>query len=110
MYWTRNHEETVDGFDIVLHTTGETEPPDWDFESEEDRAETMRKIDDGTWDYFIARVTASKHGIVLGTDYLGGCCYDSVSQFVEDGDYYKGMVQEAIEEARETLEKLKEST
>jgi hypothetical protein len=58
------------------------------------------------WVYFVARVEARKEGITLGTTYLGGCCYDSVSQFVASSDYYGDMVEEAVEEARKTIAKL----
>jgi hypothetical protein len=51
-------------------------------------------------------VEARKEGITLGTTYLGGCCYDSVSQFVASSDYYGDMVEEAVEEARKTIAKL----
>jgi len=74
--------------------------------TEEEKAETLRKIDDGTWAYFVARVEARKEEITLGTAYLGGCCYDSVSQFVEYSDYYGDMVEEAVEEARTVIAKL----
>ena len=104
-HWETAHKETRDGFDIVLSVTPEDMPPDWD-ETEEEHAETLRKIDDGTWVYFEARVEARKEGITLGTVYLNGCCYDSVRQFVEECAYYGGMVDDAIEEARKTIAKL----
>jgi hypothetical protein len=107
MYWETAHKETVDGFDIVLSVTPEDMPPDWD-ETEEERAETLRKIDDGVWAYFVARVEARKEGITLGTAYLGGCCYESVRQFVEEGGYYGDMVDDAIDEAKAMIKKLKE--
>jgi hypothetical protein len=105
MYWETAHKETVDGFDIVLSITPEDMPPDWD-ETEEQRAETLRKIDNGTLAYFIAKVEASKHGVLLATEYLGGCCYDNVEQFVKDGDYYGDMVAEATKEAKAMIKKL----
>jgi hypothetical protein len=107
MYWETAHKETVDGFDIVLSVTPEDMPPDWD-ETEEERAETLRKIDDGVWAYFVARVEARKEGITLGTAYLGGCCYESVRQVVEEGGYYGDMVDDAIDEAKAMIKKLKE--
>ena len=38
----------------------------------------------------------------LGTEYLGGCCYDTVQEFLRDG-YFEGMVDEAVSEARSTV-------
>jgi len=104
-HWETAHKETRDGFEIVLSVKPEDMPPHWD-ETEEERAETLRKINDGVWAYFVARVEARKEGITLGTAYLGGCCYDSVSQFVKEGDYYGDMVDEAVDEARKTIAKL----
>ena len=105
MYWEVAHRETAEGFDIVLATRPEDMLPDWD-ETEEERAETLRKIEDGTWVHFIARVEARKKGITLGTAYLGGCCYDNVQQFVKDSDYYSDMVEEAVNEARTVIAEL----
>jgi hypothetical protein len=109
MYWEVANVEAKDGFEIVLSVTPEDMPPDWD-ETEEQRAETLRKIDQGVWVYFIARVEACKDGIALGTSYLGGCCYDSVHQFVKESDYYEDMVHEAIEEARARINRFKEAS
>ena len=51
-------------------------------------------------------VTASKHGVELGFDCLGGCCYESIEDFVKSGDYYDDMKAESISEANKTLLKL----
>jgi hypothetical protein len=100
------HTQQEAGFDIVFSVTSEDGAPDWEFESEEDKADTLRKIQNGDLVWFVARVDAYKNSILLGTDYLGGCCYDSYMQFVESSDYYADMVQTAISEARETIAKL----
>lgn len=101
-YWETVHTETRDGFDIELALAPEDKAPDWDFESEDERQETARRIDNGSLLWFVARVTASRHGVALGTDYLGGCCYDTVQEFLRDG-YYAGMVEQALSEARDTV-------
>tara|TARA_R110000868_G_scaffold168140_1_gene402730 strand:+ start:3032 stop:3355 length:324 start_codon:yes stop_codon:yes gene_type:complete len=105
MYWEESHRETAAGFDIVLFVTTEDMPHDWD-ETEEERADTLRRIDSGDLVYFVARVEARKEGITLGTAYLGGCCYDSVQKFVDASDYYGDMVEEAVQEARTVIDKL----
>lgn len=107
-YWEIANVEAKDGFEIVLSTTPEDMPPDWD-ETEEQRAETLRNIENGTWVYFIARVEACKEGIALGTSYLGGCCYESVKQFVKEGGYYEDMVHEAMQEAQERIRRFQAS-
>ena len=100
------YTDTAAEFDIVFSVTHEDSEPDWDFESEEAKQDTLRRIEQGDLVWFIARVQAIKNGIVLGTDYLGCCCYDSYEQFVEASDYYADMVDNAVTEARETLTKL----
>lgn len=104
-YWEESHRETIEGFEIVLFVTPEDMPPDWD-ETEDERANTLRRIENGDLAYFVACVEARREGITLGKTYLGGCCYDSVRQFVREGDYYGDMVHEAIAEARTIIEKL----
>lgn len=100
------HTEKAAGFDIVFSVTPETGTPDWDFESEEDRQDLIDRINDGRMAWFVARVQAFKNGILLGTDYLGGCCYDSPMQFVNASDYYGEMVENAVAEAQEAVEQL----
>lgn len=100
------HTETAAGFDIVFSVAPETDAPDWDFETEQDRQETIDRINSGSLAWFVARVQAFKNGVLLGADYLGGCCYDSPMQFVEASDYYGDMVETAVSEARATIAKL----
>ena len=103
------HSETVAGFDIVLSITAEDSPPDWHFNNEEDRQHTLDRIERGDLAYFIVKVEAFKNGILLGTDYLGGCCYDTPQQFIDHSDYYGDMVERAVDEARENIAKLCEA-
>lgn len=111
MQYETIHKETAAGFDIVFSVTPEIESPmqDWHFETEEERQELLRKIENGDLAWFIARVQAFKNGIELGVDYLGGCCYDSPMQFVNASDYYGDMVEAAVNEARANIAKLCEA-
>lgn len=102
------HTEKAAGFDIVFSVAPEHVEPDWDFEDEADKQDTLDRIERGDLVYFVARVQAYKNGVLLGTDYLGGCCYDSYMQFVEASDYYADMVENAVSEARQTIAKLTE--
>ena len=97
------HTETRNGFDIAFYALPEdTNPADsFDIEPGDD---TLKLIENGTYDWFIAKVTASKAGVELGADYLGGCCYDSARDFVKAGDYYDSMVDEAICQARACID------
>ena len=70
-----------------------------------DIEDICRKIDNGTYVWFMVRVEAFKSGILLGTDYLGGCLYESYQEFLQDA-YYEDMVSTAIADAKQNLEKL----
>ena len=99
-YFETIHRENAAGFEIVFSTAPEEEPPDFD------DAETLARISSGELCWFVARVEAFKCGVLLGSDYLGGCCYDSPRQFIEASDYYGGMVENAVAEARVKLKAL----
>lgn len=108
-YWNRVHTEQIEGFDIVLSVSDETIPlddllPD---DTEEQIDELARMIDRGDLVFFCARVQAFKSGIELGTEYLGGCIYDSYDDFKND-PYYDDLVARAIEEAKSNLKNLLE--
>lgn len=99
------HEETREGFTIRFFAQPEEISPRGQFQNEDgsDDEETISKIEDGTYAWFCAKVTASKAGVTLGADYLGACCYDSEAAFVTPDGYYPDMVNAAIEEAKATL-------
>jgi hypothetical protein len=66
---------------------------------------TIEGIRNGTFEWFMVRVTASKNGIKLGTDYLGSCCYRHYLDFIDD-DYLPDMIERAITESKEIISKL----
>ena len=100
------HTEDVNGFHIMCSVTHEdTHPRDLFDDSIDDINEICRKIDNGTYVWFIARVEAFKEGILLGTSYVGGNLYDDVKDFIKDG-MYEDMMHEAINEAKRNLEML----
>jgi len=103
-YWETIHTEDCEGFNITLSFAPETDIPRDHFDGgcEQDE-ETFRKIENGTYLWFVARVEASKGGVILGTDYLGGCCYSSAEEFMAQDGYFPDMVQSAIAEAKKTI-------
>lgn len=105
-YYETIHKSTAAGFDIVFSAAYEDHAPDWDFDTEEEKQDLLRRIENGNLVWFVARVQAFKNDIELGTDYLGSCCYDSYMQFVEDSDYYADMVENVVSEARANIAKL----
>ncbi len=104
------HSETINGFDIAFYALPEDSSPEGMFSSGDDQADKdlIQKIYNGTYTWFIAKVTASKEGIELGTDYLGGCCYTSEQEFCTTyrNDYYMDMVNTAISKANTNIRKL----
>jgi hypothetical protein len=105
-YYQQIHSHTSRGFHIVLSITPEEiHPRDLFDDSVEDIGEICRKIDNGTYNWFCARVEAYKHGILLGTAYLGGNLYNDAREFITDG-CFDDMMDEAIGEAEANLAKL----
>ena len=102
------HEEERKGFTIQFWAHEELMSPDdsFDFENEEERQDLYEKLNAFQLVWFCAEVKALKNGVELGNDYLGGCCYESYEQFVEDNDYYADMVNSAITEAKEEIKNL----
>ena len=99
-----NHEE-FEGFDIYLDFCEEYAQPDWDM-TENEKTELLRKIENSELLWFCARVRACKNDIKLATVYLGHCCYVSKEEFMQKGEYYEDMKEQAVSEAKEVLLKL----
>ena len=98
------HEEQSEGFTIRFYAAPEDmHPRDMFDETVEDIPQLCRDIDSGRFAWFTAKVTASKNGIELASDYLGGCLYDNVIDFVSENDYYADMRARVISEAREVI-------
>lgn len=106
MHYTTIHTETAHGFDIVLSITDEIESPrDMFDDTEEAMAELCKAIDSGSLAWFTARVQAFKAGVLLASEYIGGCLYASPIDFLKDG-YYADMVATVTKEANATIERL----
>lgn len=107
MHYELIHTEQYKGFDINFYITHEdTHPRDLFDDNEWDIQEICRKIDNGTYVWFIAKVTASKNGIELAADYLGGNLYDNAMQFVTEDDYYADMREIVVREATTNIQLL----
>lgn len=91
-------------FSFDLSLGPEIDSPDWDFESEDERAELFEKINDGRLLYFCARWRVKLDGATIAENYLGQCCYESAADFMKDG-YHRDMLAETIREARQSLAK-----
>lgn len=105
-HYEQIHTRGTRGFHVTLSIGYEdTHPRDVFDDSCDDIDEICRKIDNGTYTWFIARVEAYKQGILLATDYLGGLLYENPKDFINDG-YFEDMVDTVVNEATANLEKL----
>lgn len=75
---------------------------------EEELLDLTNKINDGSLEWFTARVVARLDGIELGDAYLGGCLYDSFEDFATGNDYHGDMIHKAIDDAKLNLARLVE--
>ena len=102
-YWEPIDEQERKGFTIRTYVAPEDYAPDFDFDDDE----VLQGIRDGSYQWFKVKVSAWKAGVELGDAYLGGCCYESTDEFINDSDYWGDMVDEAIAEAQKTIEEIK---
>jgi hypothetical protein len=92
----------------------------------DETGEVARKLDNGTFIAFVARARVLFHGSIVGTDYLGGCIYESLDAFQDHrecgkqnrkwerqgktgrcGSYFHDMIREACAEARKHVRDFK---
>lgn len=102
------HEETIDGFTIRFYPLDEDTHPRDSFDDYYcDIDDICDKIHRGLYEWFCAKVTASKAGIQLAEDYLGCCLYESFSEFIND-PYFSDMKDTVIAEAKQKICELAE--
>ena len=105
--WELVRKEQRGEFEIRFSITPDKDDPAEFFawETKDEDRDIVENIRVGKLLWFSARVTASKAGVVLGSEYLGGCCYENTDDFLSSSNY-ESMAEFAIDEARETLVKL----
>ena len=107
-YWDKLKEFEADGFEIIVDKSWEDiHPRDLFDDSCHDIDEICRKIDNGTYDWFILRVRALIDGHELGSALCGGFLYEDVNDVFKDG-IVADMVDEAVEEAKREAVVLKQ--
>jgi hypothetical protein len=87
-----------DGFTIIVDKTYEDINPRDQFEAD-DMDEILRKIDNGTYEWFMLRVRVLVEGLELGSHYLGGCLYEDPREVLTDGTA-EDCISEALKEAK----------
>jgi hypothetical protein len=83
--WNNVYKFETARFSVQMDFAPEMDSPDWDFQSEDDKAEIFRRIACGNLLWFVARVRVLCDGRVVGESYLGQCCYESAAEFLSDG-------------------------
>ena len=103
-YYDTIAEFERDGFDIVVDKTYEDMHPYDCFEAD-DIDEISRKIDNGTYDWFMLRVRVMVEGLELGSAYLGGCLYSDAKEVLTDG-IAEDLIAGALIEAKSKVYRL----
>ena len=93
-----------DGFTIIVDKTYEDINPRDHFEAD-DIDEILRKIDNGTYEWFMLRVRVLVEGLELGSAYLGGCLYEDPREVLSDGTA-EDFIAEAMTEAKSQVYRL----
>jgi len=105
-YYDTIAEFTRDGFDIIVDKTYEDmHPSDSLDDSCHDIKEIIRKIDNGTYDWFMLRVRVMVEGLELGSAYLGGCLYEDAREVLSDGTA-EDFIDEVMKEAKAQVYRL----
>ena len=97
-YYDTIAEFTRDGYDIIIDKTYEDINPRDHFEAD-NMDEIIRKIDNGTYEWFMLRVRVLVEGLELGSSYLGGCLYEDPREVLTDG-VAEDFIAEAMKEAK----------
>ena len=97
-YYDTIAEFERDGFTVIVDKTYEDFNPRDHFESD-DMDEILRKIDNGTYEWFMLRVRVLVEGLELGSHYLGGCLYEDAREVLSDGTA-EDCIGEAMKEAK----------
>ena len=101
------HTEDTRGFHVIFSVSPEFSHPRDCFDlTDEELVDLCDKIDRGLYAWFDARVEVYQQGILLGSDFLGGCLYETPMHFVKESEYYDDMVNNAIQDAKHSLEKI----
>jgi len=97
-----------DGFTVIVDKTYEDMHPRDSFDDScHDIDEICRKIDNGTYDWFMLRVRVMVEGLELGSSYLGGCLYSDARDILTDG-VAEDCIWEALNEAKPRVYALKQ--
>jgi hypothetical protein len=99
-YYDTIAEFDRDGFHIIVDRTWEDiSPRDCFDDTCHDMDEICRKIDNGTYEWFMLRVRVMVEGLEIGSNYLGGCLYENPEEVLTDG-VAEDCIDQALSEAK----------
>jgi hypothetical protein len=99
-YYDTIAEFERNGYDIIVDKTYEDMHPRDSFDDScHDIQEICRKIDNGTYDWFMLRVRVMVEGLELSSEYLGGCLYSDAREVLTDG-IAEDLIDQALEQAK----------
>lgn len=97
-----------DGFTVIVDKTWEDLAVRDCFDDTcHDILEFERKIDNGTYDWFMLRVRVMVEGLEMGASYLGGMMYEDARDCLTDGTA-EDLIWEALSEAKRDVYRLKQ--
>jgi hypothetical protein len=107
-YYDTLAEFERDGFTVIVDKTWEDlAVRDCFDDSCHDIKEIERKIDNGTYEWFMMRVRVMVEGLEMGSAYLGGMLYEDPKECLTDGTA-EDMIYEALTEAKRDVYRLKQ--
>jgi hypothetical protein len=107
-YYDTLAEFERDGFTVIVDKTWEDLAIRDCFDDTcHDIKELERKIDNGTYEWFMMRVRVLVEGLELGSAYLGGMLYEDPKECLTDGTA-EDMIYEALTEAKKDVYRLKQ--
>jgi len=93
-----------EGYEIIVDKTWEDMNPRDCFDFDEDE-ELFRKIENGTYDWFMLRVRVLVEGLELDSEYLGGCCYEDPKECLTDGTA-EDLIAQSMDNAKKQVYRL----
>jgi hypothetical protein len=102
-YYDTLAEYQRDGYDIIVDKSYEDMHPSDSFDDScHDIKEICRKIDNGTYDWFMLRVRVLVEGLELSSEYLGGCLYEDAREILTDGTA-EDIIDQAMTHAKQKV-------
>jgi hypothetical protein len=97
-----------DGFTVIVDKTWEDlAVRDCFDDSCHDIQELERKIDNGTYEWFMMRVRVMVEDLEMGSHYLGGMMYEDARECLTDGSA-EDCIHEALKEAKSQVYRMKQ--